>query len=115
VLKDILNNGLLFTIKSWLDEILNVGLGGVDLLLHLLGSISMLPVSKEMVTKSKLGKHLTVVEKNKICSGSMNETAIRERVSKVKEEWTLSVKRLKKVSVVLYNQSTIRRCFLFLN
>jgi hypothetical protein len=100
VLKGLLNNGLLFTIKSWLDEILNLGLGGVDLLLHLLGSISMLPVSKEMVTSSKLGKQLTVVEKHKICAGSMNETAIKERVSKVKEEWSASVKRLKKVSAL---------------
>jgi len=96
-LKAILNNGLLLTIKSWLDEILNLGLGGVDLLLHLLGGIAMLPVSKEMVTSSKLGKQVAAVEKHSICKGGMNEIAIKERVSKVKEEWSASVKRLKKV------------------
>lgn len=98
VLKNILNSGLLLTIKSWLDDILNSNLGGVDLLLHLLGCIAMLPVSKEMVTSSKLGKQLTVVEKHKMCAGSMNEVAIKERIAKVKEEWSASVKRLKKVS-----------------
>jgi len=98
-LKGILNNGLLVTIKSWLDEILNVGLGGVDLLLHLLGGITMLPVSKEMVTSSKLGKQVAAVEKHAICKGGLNEIAIKERVSKVKEEWSASVKRLKKVCV----------------
>ena len=96
-LKGILNNGLLVTIKLWLDEILNLGLGGVDLLLHLLGSIAMLPVSKEMVTSSKLGKQVAAVEKHSICKGGMNEIAIKERVSKVKEEWSASVKRMKKV------------------
>eukprot|EP00979_Chaetoceros_neogracilis_P014860 scaffold4962_cov199-Chaetoceros_neogracile.AAC.1 len=97
-LKGILNNGLLVTIKSWLDEILNVGLGGVDLLLHLLGGITMLPVSKEMVTSSKLGKQVAAVEKHAICKGGLNEIAIKERVSKVKEEWSASVKRLKKAN-----------------
>lgn len=97
-LKAILNNGLLVTIKSWLDEILNIGIGGVDLLLHLLGSIAMLPVTKEMVTSSKLGKLVASVEKHPICVGGMNEAAIRDRVSKVKDEWSASVKRLKKVS-----------------
>ena len=97
-LKGILNDGLLFSIKSWLDEILNLGLGGVDLLLHLLGSIALLPVTKEMVTSSKLGKQVAAVEKNKICAGSLNENAIKERVTKVKEEWSASVKRMKKVS-----------------
>jgi hypothetical protein len=98
-LKAILNNGLLHTIKTWLDEILNIGIGGVDLLLHLLGSIATLPVTKDMVTSSKLGKLVASVEKHSICVGSMNENAIKDRVSKVKDEWSASVKRLKKVSL----------------
>jgi len=97
-LKGILDSGFLFTVKSWLDEILNTGIGGVDLLLHLLGSIAMLPVTKDMVTSSKLGKLVAGLDKHKICVGSMNEGAIKERVAKVKEEWSASVKRMKKVS-----------------
>lgn len=108
-LREILNNGLLVTIKSWLDELLNVGIGGVDLLLHLLGSIAMLPVTKEMVTTSKLGKLVASVEKHPICLGGMNENAIKERVSKVKEEWSASVKRLKKATSSNPNASTLKR------
>lgn len=92
----ILQNDFLVCVKAWLDDILGNKVGGVDLLLHLLSNISMLPVSKEMVTSSKLGKQVASVEKHQICVGGMNETAIKERVEKVKEEWSASVKRLKK-------------------
>lgn len=108
-LKAILNNGLLVTIKSWLDEILNIGIGGVDLLLHLLGSIAMLPVTKEMVTSSKLGKLVASVEKHPICVGGMNEVAIKDRVSKVKDEWSASVKRLKKANTSNSTPSSLKR------
>ena len=96
VLRRLLTNGLLVDMKMWLDEILTSKVGGVDLLLHLLSCICMLPVSKEMVTSSKLGKQVAAVEKHKICVGSMNESAIKERVSKVKKQWSASVKRMKK-------------------
>jgi hypothetical protein len=94
-LQHILQNSFLFEVKRWLEDILNKNVGGVDLLLHLLGSIAMLPVSKEMVTSSKLGKNISAIEKHQICIGGMNEKSIKERVSKVKEEWSASVKRLK--------------------
>lgn len=92
----ILNNGFLVDVKVWLDEILSFKTGGVDLLLHLLTSICMLPVTKVMVTSSKLGKQVAAVEKHKICVAGMNQKAIKERISKVKEEWSASVKRMKK-------------------
>ncbi len=92
-LKYILNNNLLVHVKAWLEDILNSKVGGVDLLLHLLSSIAMLPVTKLMVTSSKLGKKVASVEKHKICVGGMNEQAIKERVSKVKEQWSASAKR----------------------
>jgi len=92
-LKYILNKNLLVHVKAWLEDILTSRVGGVDLLLHLLNSISMLPVTKIMVTSSKLGKKVAAVEKHKICVGGMNEQAIKERVSKVKEQWSASAKR----------------------
>ena len=36
----VLNDGFLVTITAWLDDILNSVVGGVDLLLHLLDSVS---------------------------------------------------------------------------
>jgi len=48
-----------------------------------------------MVTTSKLGKAVSAVEKHKICMGTLNESAIKERVTNVKQEWSASVKRMK--------------------
>lgn len=95
-LQYILNNGFLVDVKAWLDDILAFKIGGVDLLLHLLSSICMLPVTKIMVTSSKLGKQVAAVEKHKICITGMNQKAIKDRVARVKEEWSASVKRMKK-------------------
>jgi hypothetical protein len=97
-LKGILINDYLFTVRSWLHDILEKGIGGTDLLLHLLDNIADLPVSKEMVTSSKIGKSVAAIEKDKICVGSPNENAIRNRVSQVKEKWSASVKRMKKAA-----------------
>ncbi|KAL7548327.1 hypothetical protein ACHAWF_011613, partial [Thalassiosira exigua] len=94
-LKKLLNAGLLVTIKAWLDDILAGKIGGMDLLLHLLSNIIPLPVTKEMVTSSRLGKLVSSVEKHKICVGSANEAAIMSRIKKVKEHWSASVKALK--------------------
>mmetsp|Transcript_3294 Transcript_3294/g.8525 ORF Transcript_3294/g.8525 Transcript_3294/m.8525 type:complete len:828 (-) Transcript_3294:225-2708(-) len=91
-LRQILIDGFLVEVKSWLDDILTNSVGGVDLLLHLLTSVSLLPVTKEMVTSSKLGKAVAAVEKHRICSGGQNELAIKKRISRVKEEWSASVK-----------------------
>jgi len=94
-LKNILNAGFLVKVKSWLDEILDGSVGGMDLLLHLLTNISPLPVTKEMVTSSRLGKAVAALEKHKICVGSLNETSIKNRVRQVKESWSASVKAQK--------------------
>lgn len=95
-LKQILHEGYLHTVKSWLDEILGDSVGNVDLLLHMLNSICTLPVTKEMVTSSKLGKQVASIEKLKICTDDRNESAIKERVVKLKEMWSASVKKMKK-------------------
>ena len=97
-LKSLLNNGLLVTIKSWLDEILEGKIGGTDLLLHLHSNIIPLPVTKEMVTSSRLGKTVSSVEKHSLCVGSANESAIKSRIQQVKERWSASVKAMKNVS-----------------
>ena len=96
-LNNLLNSGLLLTIKGWLDELLDDGkVGGIDLLLHFLTNISPLPVTKDMVTSSRLGKTVSSVEKHNICVGSSNETAIKSRIQQVKERWSASVKSMKK-------------------
>ena len=98
-LKKLLADGLLVTIKSWLDDILASKIGGMDLLLHLLTNIIPIPVTKEMVTTSKLGKAVSSVEKHGICVGSGNEAAIKSRIQQVKERWSASVKAMKNVSL----------------
>ncbi len=74
--------------------------GGMDLLLHLLTNISLLPVTKEMVTSSRLGKAVAALEKHKICVGSLNESSIKSRVRQVKERWSASVKAQKNVRML---------------
>ncbi len=98
-LKSLLNAGLLVTIKGWLDDVLAGKVGGVDLLLHLLSNIIPIPVTKEMVTDSRLGKTVSSVEKHNLCAGSANESAIKSRIQQVKERWSASVKALKNVSI----------------
>ena len=105
-LKKLLTEGLLVTIKAWLDDILSSKIGGMDLLLHLLTNIIPIPVTKEMVTTSKLGKTVSSVEKHSICVGSGNEAAIKSRIQQVKERWSASVKAMKNVSF------TWQYCFL---
>lgn len=70
----------------------------MDLLLHLLSNIIPLPVTKEMVTTSRLGKLVSSVEKHTICVGSPNESAIKARINQVKERWSASVKARRNVS-----------------
>ena len=97
----ILNKGLLFDVKSWLEDILD-GCGGgcVDLLLHLLGNIASLLVTNEMITSSKVGKLVAAVEKHKICL-RMSETPTKKRIAKVKEQWSASVKRMRQVRKII--------------
>ncbi|KAG7346295.1 RNA recognition motif containing protein [Nitzschia inconspicua] len=91
----ILQNGYLSSVRTWMDEILSGSVGGVDLLLHLLTSIAQLPVTKSIVKESGMGKAIGSVEKNRICSGTLNELPIKERVSTIKDAWNQSVKARK--------------------
>ncbi len=66
--------------------------GGVDLLLHLLSKIALLPVTKSIVKESGMGKVIGSIEKHRICADSPNKGAISERVSALKDAWHKSVK-----------------------
>lgn len=95
-LKYVLNSDLLFTLKSWLLDILKKQVGGVDLLLHLLDNMCMLPVSKEMVTSSKLGRQVNQITNNDMYKNmdDNNKKSIKQRVDKVKNAWKASAKLL---------------------
>lgn len=95
-LKYVLNSDLLFTLKSWLLDILKKQVGGVDLLLHLLDNMCMLPVSKEMVTSSKLGRQVNQITNNDMYKNmdDNNKKSIKQRVDKVKSAWKASAKLL---------------------
>ena len=105
----LMNAGLLVTIKSWLADIMNGKLGGIDLLLHLLSMITPLPVTKDMVTSSRLGKAVSAIEKDKICVGTKNEAAIKNRISEVKSRWSASVKAQKNKSTNGTNNVPVKR------
>ena len=108
-LNSLMNAGLLVTIKLWLAEIMDGKLGGVDLLLHLLTMITSLPVTKDMVTSSRLGKAVSAIEKDKICVGTKNEAAIKNRISEVKSRWSTSVKAQKSKSTNGTNNVPVKR------
>jgi hypothetical protein len=93
-LKIVLESGVLVAFKSWLEDILNDVVGGIDLLLHILSSIRDLPVTKSIVKSSGMGKAIGTIEKHRICSGTANEEPIRTRVAAVKNAWNASVKSL---------------------
>lgn len=93
-LRQVLDAGVLVAFKSWVDDILNEIVGGMDLLLHMLSSIRGLPVTKSVVKSSGMGKVIGTIEKHRICVGSGNEDAIQTRVAAVKEAWNASVKAL---------------------
>lgn len=69
--------------------------GGFDLLLHLLSNIVNLPVTKSTVKDSGMGKAIGTVEKHRLCNGTPNEAAIKERVQQIKDAWHASVKARK--------------------
>ena len=100
---------ILVTIKSWLSDILEGNVGGVDLLLHLLSMITSLPVTKDMVTSSRLGKAVSAVEKHKICVGTKNEAAIKNRISEVKSRWSASVKAQKSKATSGTSDAPVKR------
>lgn len=108
-LKQILNNGFLTRVKKWLDDILASSIGGVDLLLHLLTNVSQLPVSKSVVVSSGLGKVIGAIEKHKVCVGTKNETAIKERIQQVKANWNASVKDIRQQGKDVDSSNTTKR------
>jgi hypothetical protein len=69
--------------------------GGIDLLLQLLANIAHLPVTKSVVKSSGMGRAVGSIEKHKLCAGTPNESAIKERVQAVKDAWQASVKARK--------------------
>jgi hypothetical protein len=95
MLTAVLNSGYLLSVKVWIEDILNKRVGAVDLLLHLLSCIASLPVSKDMVNSSGLGKLIGSIDKHSICAGTANESAIKDRLTAVKERWSASVKLIK--------------------
>lgn len=122
-LSQILQDGFLKTVKSWLGDILSGSVGeflfstrfqkvwsvsysnstslshcfsgGIDLLLHMLTHITYLPVTKSVVKDSGMGKAIGSIEKHSICVGTQNEAPIKERVKELKDAWNKSVKALK--------------------
>jgi hypothetical protein len=62
-----------------------------------------------------MGKAIGSVEKHKICAGTPNESAIKERVKGIKEAWNKSVKSLKEkvkslqttIYTIIYNRVLI--------
>ena len=89
-----------------------VSTGEVDLLLHLLSNITHLPVTKEMVANSKLGKAVVAIGSHKICTEATNESTIREAIALFKEQWSASVKQqLKHVSITIVPLATTKRIF----
>lgn len=93
----ILSDGLLTSLRPWLDDVLTGTVGGVDFLLYFLSSIASLPVTKSQVRDSGMGKKVGSVDKHKICAGTPNESAIKARVQIVKDSWNASVKALKEL------------------
>lgn len=67
--------------------------GGFDLLLLILSSMRHLPVSKELISASKIGKTIAQLEKS--FSESPNLPSIMANVTALKEEWTSYVKKNK--------------------
>ena len=64
--------------------------GGIDLLLLSLSSLKRLPVSKELIAVSKIGK--TIAQLEKAFPDSPNRSVIMENIATLKEEWTAYVK-----------------------
>ena len=65
------------------------------MLLHLLSNIADLPVTKSLVKGSGMGKVIGTIDKHKICAGTPNESAIKDRIVRIKDSWNASVKALK--------------------
>jgi TFIIS helical bundle-like domain len=75
--------------------VLTLLLGGYDLLLHLLSNISALPVNKNAVKDSGMGKVIGSIDKHPMCASGPNAPAIKSRVEVIKDSWNKSVKARK--------------------
>jgi len=98
-LRKILENGFLINVRIWLSEALAGSIGGIDFLLHLVSSVTFLPVTKDMVASSKMGKTVVQAEKSKRFADSPNLEILKQRVERLKDEWTKSVKFNKSLPV----------------
>jgi TFIIS helical bundle-like domain len=69
------------------------------MLLHLLTNVINLPVTKSTIKDSGLGKAIGAIGKHSICKDSPNESAINDRVQKVKDAWNALAKARKPVEI----------------
>jgi len=100
-LQSIIQNGYLMTVKGWLDDILSGSTGGIDYLTHMLNSLAHLPVTRETVASSKLGRAVVAIEKHTLFTSLKDATAaedMKKRIHLVKNEWSAIVKREKEAS-----------------
>lgn len=100
-LRTIIQNGYLTTVKSWLDDILSGSTGGIEYLIHMINSIAYLPVTRETVASSKLGRAVVAIEKHTLVTSLEDAKAVedmKERILLVKNEWSAVVKREKEVN-----------------
>ena len=81
--------------------------GNIDLLLQLLSEVVDLPVTKSLVKQSGLGRAIGSIEKHNLVKGTPNESAIVDRVQKVKDAWSASVKARKAQDAVASNSSDL--------
>lgn len=88
-LKAVLEQGFLATVKSLINQLLQYDIGSIDLLLHMLDCLYTLPVSKDQVVLSGIGKAILILEKHKTCIVGRNEASIKTRTSRLKQKWML--------------------------
>jgi hypothetical protein len=79
------------------------------LLLHLLSSITLLPVTKSVVKASGMGKAIGSIEKHSLVVGTPNEEAVKNRVQSIKDSWHASVKVLKGKDTPAATNTAVKR------
>mmetsp|Transcript_11897 Transcript_11897/g.17170 ORF Transcript_11897/g.17170 Transcript_11897/m.17170 type:complete len:828 (+) Transcript_11897:61-2544(+) len=107
LLKKLLSGGFLIKMNSWLIDDMKMKIGGIDLLLLSLSSLKRLPVSKELIAVSKIGK--TIAQLEKAFPDSPNRSAIMENIATLKEEWTTYVKTHKTTEKSDTSPSSVKR------
>jgi hypothetical protein len=79
------------------------------LLLHLLSSVTDLPVTKSVVKASGMGKAIGSIEKHNLVVGTPNESAVKNRVQSIKDSWHASVKALKAIDTPVATNTATKR------